>query len=123
MAIQAISGVSATNTLASTLAVSNQPVSNSKAGSSSPTGKASGGGGAPKAKAASSSSSSSSSDSKIYDKMDTNKDGTVSSQEKTAYLLVHPEEAAKDTESMNYNGQGNQSENQGGLSAIINLSA
>jgi hypothetical protein len=125
MAIQAISSVSAANNLTSTLAVTNQPTSSTKATGGAPAGKASGGGGAHKAKAAvsSSSSSSSSSDTKIYDKMDTNKDGSVSAQEKAAYMLIHPEDIAKETESMNYSGQGNPIENQGGLSAILNLSA
>jgi hypothetical protein len=119
MAIQAISSVTSSNALASTLAVSN-PATNEKARGSAPAGKP-GGGGAPKAKPASGTSSSS--DTKIYDRMDTNKDGTVSAQEKAAYLVVHPEDAAQNTESTNYNGNGKNPENQVGLPSIINLSA
>jgi hypothetical protein len=124
MSIQAISSVSASDAFKNSLVVSSQVPSNSNVGGKKPAGKM-GGGGAPKAKAttSSSSSSSSSSDTKVYDKMDTNKDGTVSSQEKAAYLLVNPEEAIKDTESINYIGKSNQPEDQGILGAIINLSA
>jgi hypothetical protein len=122
MAIQTISSVSSTNGLASTLAVSNQ-TSTGKSGGGVPAGKA--GGGVPKAKPASTSSSTSStsSDTKIYDKMDVNKDGTVSAQEKAAYLVVHPEEAAQEAQSTNYNGNGKNSEDLGSFSTIINLSA
>jgi len=64
-------------------------------------------GGAPSAKSSKSSSSSStsesdssSSDTKIYDKMDTDKDGTVSYEEEQAYYLKHPEaKKKKDVES------------------------
>ncbi len=66
-------------------------------------------GGAPAAKSSKSSSSSSSStsesessssDTKIYDKMDTDKDGTVSYEEEQAYYLKHPEaKKKKDVES------------------------
>ncbi|MEI8132497.1 MAG: hypothetical protein WCG34_08685 [Leptolinea sp.] len=115
MAIQAISGVSASDPMKSALAVSNKPTP--KAKGSAPAGNPSGG--TPKAASTSSSTSSI----KIYDPMDTNKDGTVSDQEKAQYLLTHPEEAAQDTGSNNYTNQGNLSENKGGLSAVLNLSA
>jgi len=54
--------------------------------------------------------------------IDTNKDGTVSSQEKAHYSLMHPE-VATDSTSQNYISQGSLSEYQGGISAILNISA
>jgi len=64
-------------------------------------------GGAPSARSSKSSNSSStgesdssSSDTKVYDKMDTDKDGTVSYEEEQAYYLKHPEaKKKKDVES------------------------
>jgi len=125
MAFQSISGASSALSLLTTSATGNQSVAGAKTKGNAPAGKAGGGGGAPKSKPASSSNSSgaSSSDTKIYDKMDTNKDGVVSVQEKTAYLLAHPEETDQNNESNNYNGQGNQTNKSGNFSAIINLSA
>ena len=63
-----------------------------KAGGAPPVG----GGGGAKPAAASETSSSSSTDAKIYDKRDTNKDGTVSYQEAMLYAIQHP---ADDTQS------------------------
>lgn len=84
-------------------------------------GKSAGGGGG--AGIAQSSSSSSSSDtSTTYDKMDLNKDGTVTAAERMQYLMTHPEEAFQNSTN-SYNNQGNQSENTGGISGLINLTA
>jgi hypothetical protein len=57
----------------------------SEAGGAPPSGSAQ--------KSTASSGSSSSSDNKVYDKKDTNKDGTVSYQEEFDYNLKHPEVA------------------------------
>jgi hypothetical protein len=43
-----------------------------------------------------SSNSSSSDDNKVYDKMDENKDGTVSASEKAKYYVSHPAEKIQD---------------------------
>jgi len=63
------------------------------------------GGGPGGAKKASASSAGSQSDSKVYDKKDINKDGTVSYEEEMAYALNHPEDANKSQQ--NPQGSGN----------------
>ena len=57
------------------------------------------------AKKASASNAGSQSDSKVYDKKDINKDGTVSYEEEMAYALNHPEDANKSQQ--NPQGSGN----------------
>jgi hypothetical protein len=75
----------------------------SQAGGAPPSGSAQ--------KSTASSGSSSSSDNKVYDKKDTNKDGTVSYEEEFEYGLKHPEEAnASDSnaqKAVGYNKTGN----------------
>jgi hypothetical protein len=92
-----------------------------KTSSSSSTGKASGSGGGQVQ--SSSGSSSSSDDSTTYDKMDLNKDGTVTAAEKALYLMLHPDEAEEKDSIQSYTSQGKQDEYSGGFSGLINLSA
>jgi hypothetical protein len=72
-----------------------------------------------------SSSSSSSDDNKVYDKMDDNKDGTVSAQEKLKYYASHPAEKIQDEKTSanksSYDKNGNTEESTG--SAGVNVSA
>ena len=63
------------------------------------------GGGPEGAQKASASNAGSQSDSKVYDKKDINKDGTVSYEEEMAYALQFPEEA--DTTQQSSQGSGN----------------
>jgi hypothetical protein len=113
-AIQSVSGLNLNSTSATAQALSQKVASGGKSGG--------GGGGAGKTQS-SSSSSSSSETSTTYDKMDLNKDGTVSASEKTLYLMQHPDEADNSDSSSTYNYQGTQDEYAGGFSGIINFSA
>jgi hypothetical protein len=113
-AIQAISGISTGNTSATAQALLQKVAGGGKSGG--------GGGGVGKTQSASGSSSSSET-STSYDKMDLNKDGTVSASEKALYYMMHPEEATESTSSDIYNSQGTQDEYEGGFSGLINLSA
>jgi hypothetical protein len=109
MGIQAIGSTSAVDL--TTLAQS-QPA-NASATASAASGSASqpapakaggarpaGGGGGVKPAASGGSSGGSSSSSKVYDKRDTNKDGTVSYQEAMLYALAHPDDDEKSTASV-----------------------
>lgn len=110
MNIQAISSVSS---FSSAFAASQ------KTTSSSSTSKTGGGGQVQ----SSSGSSSSSDDSTTYDKMDLNKDGTVTAAEKALYLMLHPDEVQEKDSIQSYTNQGKQDEYSGGLSGLINLIA
>jgi hypothetical protein len=86
-------------------------------------------GGAPKAAAPGTSSSNSN---KIYDKKDTNKDGTVSFQEELDYDLKHPEEAKenqllsstnKQKNSVGYNQQGDLNAGESDTQGMFSLNA
>jgi hypothetical protein len=114
VAIQSVSGINLNNASATAQALTQKVASGGKSGG--------GGGGAGKTQS-SSGSSSSSKTSTTYDKMDLNKDGTVSASEKTLYLMLHPNEAENSDSSSTYNNQGSQDEYAGGFSGIINLSA
>jgi hypothetical protein len=114
MPIEAINAVSTGSTSATAQALAQKVSGGGKTGG--------GGGGAGKTQS-SSSSSSSSETSTTYDKMDLNKDGTVSASEKALYLMMHPDEAEDTTNSTNYNNQGTKDEYEGGFSGILNLSA
>jgi hypothetical protein len=114
-AIQAIDAISTGNTSATAQVLAQKVAGGGKSGGG-------GGGGAGKAQSASGSSSSSET-STTYDKMDLNKDGTVSASEKALYLMMHPDEAEDTTSNSNYNNQGTQDEYEGGFSGILNLSA
>lgn len=113
MTIQAINSISSTSSSATALALANKVSSGTK------TGKTGGGGGGGKVQ----SSSSSSDDSSTYDKMDLNKDGTVSASEKALYTMMHPNEAETENSTQNYTNQGKQDEYAGGFSGVLNLSA
>jgi hypothetical protein len=89
---------------------------------------AGGGGAAPAGGAAQSTSSSesTSSSNKIYDKKDTNKDGTVSYSEELQYALKYPEETEdKDTEASQstYDQQGKMQTNSSVTASRINIFA
>jgi len=111
MEIQAISGLSSMSSSAPAQAVSQKVSSGGKSGG--------GGGGAAKTQ----SSSSSSTDSTTYDKMDLNKDGTVSASEKALYLMMNPQEAENENSITNYTSHGTQDEYAGGFSGFLNLFA
>ncbi len=98
MNVQAISGVSSTRSSTIMLALSNKTTSGTNSGG--------GGGGAGKTQSATSSSSSSD-DTTTYDKMDLNKDGTVSASEKALYLMMHPDEVEEDNTIQSYTNRGN----------------
>jgi hypothetical protein len=116
MNIQAISNLSSTGSSTTALALS------SKVSSDNPTAKAGSGGGGGKTQSTSGSSSTSKT-STTYDKMDLNKDGTVSASEKALYLMMHPDEVETEENIQSYTSQGKQDEFAGGFSGIINLSA
>jgi hypothetical protein len=98
--------------------------------------KSSGGtGGMPQAgasQAAASGTDNSTDTSKIYDKRDTNQDGTVSSLEALQYVIKHPGEETdqkgsdlinKSQSEATYNQQGNASNNTVGLQSTFSISA
>lgn len=112
MNIQAISKVGSSG-----LSSSISGMTGMSAGSAQKTG---GGAGASKTQSSSSSSSDTSSS---YDKMDLNKDGIVTASEKALYYLMHPDEAAQESNTSTYNSQGTSSSSTSGISSLLNLSA
>jgi hypothetical protein len=112
--IQAISGISTSGVSASAQALTQKVAGSGKSGGGG------GGGGAGKTQSSTSSSTTSSTS---YDKMDLNKDGTVTASEKAMYYMMHPNEADESESTNNYNNQGTKDEYEGGFSGILNLSA
>lgn len=110
MAIQAISRIAATGS--SQVAMNSQPVS---------AGKSSGGGGG--AAPTGSSSASSSDTTESYNKMDLNKDGTVTASERALYLKMHPADMELEDYVQNYGSQGKPVDSTAGTTSLLNLSA
>jgi hypothetical protein len=75
----------------------------------------------------SSSSSDSTSSNKVYDKKDTNKDGTVSYAEEMAYAVNHPDESdetrSTDSNQSSYDQSGKAQKQSSGFSSLIDILA
>jgi hypothetical protein len=69
-----------------------------------------------------SSTESTSESNKVYDKKDTNKDGTVSSAEELEYKLQHPEESSESSQTT-YNQNGKAQSQTGQSGTLLNLQA
>jgi hypothetical protein len=123
MEIQSISAKTAFEYTASAQSTQDQQATATAKPAGGARGKPPAGGGTAKT----SSSSDSSSSNKVYDKRDTDKDGTVSAAEMMQYAIKHPEESAEstsvDTDQNGYDQSGKLQANTSNLSSRIDISA
>jgi hypothetical protein len=120
MAISAVSGsTNLDNSLTAQAALKTAVPPKPAGGSGKPSGAS-----APASASSASGTSSASSNNKIYDKRDTNKDGTVSYEEAMQYAFKHADEAASSqTATPTYTQQGKATNAATGATNTISLSA